>query len=537
MDLPDVMVATQRPSALRLAAFINLWGVRLCSAWYLWRAASRCEGFAGLLVQISKGNWCEETAEGLITWLECFGELDEKTSCAGRWEQLRCHWPDILHLLHQASGEERAALVAFLKSAFHDECAEKDTAVGADALRWARILHEARLIPDDHHVDTLVLIHSCFNSAQRQTLARHLPSLMGALNKAGRIWNVAEKIRRGIACIPALRKEACMFLLVREPRLFLKVLALLGKLGDEATLRVAKAFAEHPIAACAAEKAPLRHLAVMVEATSVGRMRGVTVKERLRAHLAGEKVLPPHLLESDRQDLLQAWARLAIEVLEDQVVREVRVMFPGLRRSMVQDGTLLFLHTLNKRETRRRESDLLRSLAGYQAQPKFTHLANLRWLRKLPEETAALWATGITLTRELPKLGSLTLSIEQDAAEVLHMGDYGSSCLGTGSCNQYSALTNAMEANKQVVYARNSTGRVVARQLLVISEEMKLVCFCIYPINLSDELEHLFGDFDCTLAEALKLPVETGDDYTVAAPLGLNWYDDGSWDPTPDKAE
>jgi hypothetical protein len=193
--------------------------------------------------------------------------------------------------------------------------------------------------------------------------------------------------------------------------------------------------------------------------------------------------------------------------------------------------------TLNRRETRRKESDLLRSLAGYQAQPKFTHLANVRWIRKLPADTAAQWITGITLARELPKVGKLTLAIEQDAAEVLHMGDYGYSCLGTGSCNQYSALTNAMEANKQVVYARNSAGRVVGRQLLVISEEMKLVCFCVYPLNASEELRDLFGDFDCAFAEALKLPVETGDDYTVAAPLGLDWYDDGSWDPTPDTAE
>lgn len=45
-----------------------------------------------------------------------------------------------------------------------------------------------------------------------------------------------------------------------------------------------------------------------------------------------------------------------------------------------------------------------------------------------------------------------------------------------------------------------------------------------------------FGDFDCAFAEASQLPVETGDDYAVTAPLGLDWYDDGSWDRTTDTA-
>ncbi|HSI64130.1 MAG TPA: hypothetical protein VLE43_13465, partial [Candidatus Saccharimonadia bacterium] len=83
----------------------------------------------------------------------------------------------------------------------------------------------------------------------------------------------------------------------------------------------------------------------------------------------------------------------------------------------------------------------------------------------------------------------------------------------------------------QVVYARDQSGRVIGRQLLAISEEKRLVCFSVYQLDTSEEMDALFAEYDRAFAEALGLPLEASQEYTMAAPLGLEWYDDGIWRP------
>jgi hypothetical protein len=253
------------------------------------------------------------------------------------------------------------------------------------------------------------------------------------------------------------------------------------------------------------------------------------VKKRTWDHIAGLKPLPRHLLSVDHEELRCAWARLAMEVLNELIVRELRLQFPSFRSDKVREDTLLFLHTLKgQRRTARR---VVRAAAQGRPMVREHHPANQRWLRSLPDPVAAQWRLGMHWTCEVPKLGRLTWETERDLIEVLRMGDYASSCLGSGSCNQFSALTNAMEANKHVVYARSSAGRVVGRQLLAVSKDHGLVCFDVYPRSASEELRNAFVKFDKAFAAALGLPLHDEGSYIIESPLGLEWYDDGAWTP------
>jgi len=45
----------------------------------------------------------------------------------------------------------------------------------------------------------------------------------------------------------------------------------------------------------------------------------------------------------------------------------------------------------------------------------------------------------------------------------------------------YSAAAVVLDVNKQVVYARNRRGSVIARQLLALSEDDRLVAYDVYP--------------------------------------------------------
>jgi len=110
------------------------------------------------------------------------------------------------------------------------------------------------------------------------------------------------------------------------------------------------------------------------------------------------------------------------------------------------------------------------------------------------------------------------------------MGKYSSTCLALGGCNEHSAAAVMLDVNKQVVYARNEKGAVIARQLLAISEERKLVAFRVYPETLPDEVKFLFLDYDLQLAEALRIPLfdpEKEEKYTISKIIARSWYDDG----------
>ena len=114
--------------------------------------------------------------------------------------------------------------------------------------------------------------------------------------------------------------------------------------------------------------------------------------------------------------------------------------------------------------------------------------------------------------------------------EALRLGTYFGSCLSVGGAFDYSAVAVALDVNKQVVYARNRRGSVIARQLLALSEADELIAFAVYPLSAPAAVKRLFARYDRAFAAALGLALRRGDgDYTVAEVIPSNWWDDGAW--------
>lgn len=121
------------------------------------------------------------------------------------------------------------------------------------------------------------------------------------------------------------------------------------------------------------------------------------------------------------------------------------------------------------------------------------------------------------------------LELEDDPLEVLRMGIPFGTCLALDSgCNAASTVLNAIEANKRVLYVRNASGRVVARKLLAISSDTRLVGYNLYvSVRGAEEL--------AIRAAVLETCRELARD--VGAPLAASgepaqlhdgfWYDDG----------
>jgi hypothetical protein len=158
------------------------------------------------------------------------------------------------------------------------------------------------------------------------------------------------------------------------------------------------------------------------------------------------------------------------------------------------------------------------------------HPANRLWFRRHPRVDPRTWREGVSLERDTGARGALTWSIEQNPLEALRLGSLVGSCLGVGGLCDYSAAAAVLDANKRVVYARDAKGAVVARQLLAISRDGRLVCFGVYPQPAPEPIAAGFRKYDARLARALRLPLaREGEPYEIEPVLAAAFWDDGLW--------
>jgi hypothetical protein len=530
--LPDPIAAPRYRGVNWIFAALHRWKLRpgRTLANRFLRASSLFPGMREMVSQVSPGRWSSHRGREWLFWMSSF---DVRPSQAPkkmrRWNALRTHWATMLRLVERSGETNRGEMMSLLKRGFQSEVLEKDEWLATDTLLWAEELLKVHALDPKLSVEPLLAFLPALESESRRQIAAHLPALMTAVKKLGWGFSTEDHLKDGVACLPVLGKRICLFVLLREPKLLIRTLIKLGALQHETAERISATFAEHPLATCDPEKATLKQLAVMVEANSAGRELGMPVKQRTWDRIREKKPLSPHLLDADKMDLEHAWAKLAVEVLLELIDRELRLLFHVQRSETVEHRTLLYLHTLD--EQRRKAKRLVRCLAAGGSFSRAQHPLNVKWGRTLPSHTAAQWALGFHRVCEVPKRGRLVFETERDPLQIFRMGDYGGSCLGVGSINQYSTLTNALDANKQVVYARDSAGKVIARQLLALSDAGTLVCFRIYPEHSTEAMQQAFIQYDRAYAAALSVPLHKQGEYKVSSPMNMDWYDDGAWTP------
>ena len=116
---------------------------------------------------------------------------------------------------------------------------------------------------------------------------------------------------------------------------------------------------------------------------------------------------------------------------------------------------------------------------------------------------------------------------ESDPIRALRMGTYFSTCLTVpGGLNAPSALTNVVDANKHVVYGLDTDGNIVARKLIAVSTDWKLLGYETFVFE--DRWAHE-GAIDQACREfARSCGLELTDDGEPATLAGSFWYDDGA---------
>jgi hypothetical protein len=304
----------------------------------------------------------------------------------------------------------------------------------------------------------------------------------------------------------------------------------LAVLSEPRRLALLKRFRSHPVCQRRFPRQPLERVCRTIEAL-VRRGLPNPIPRKLREHRAGDRALSAASLERHRQAIVRRLVAFRLALV-------VRMTLEDLDRGVKADLSCESeRHALEMLGSMWRNRRLLRRVLRIpQAEREAfleKHPANRAWLARHPTVGAETWRAGIVEVAELPDQQRLTLAFERDPMEVLRMGTRVGSCLSVGGCNSASAVAVMADVNKRVIFARDGNGAFVARQLVAIADDDRLVCFPVYPLGIGAAVADAFERYDRALAASLQIAIHRGpeDDYRIAEVLAGGFYDDGAWIP------
>lgn len=123
---------------------------------------------------------------------------------------------------------------------------------------------------------------------------------------------------------------------------------------------------------------------------------------------------------------------------------------------------------------------------------------------------------------------AITIAFEQDDVERLLMGYYFDTCLSPRGFNFFSAVTNTVDLNKRVMFARDAANNVIGRCLLAIGDAGTILTFNPY----CQDSQFPFGQHVAAIAAQLAHEMGTVVSHLdqVSPLLTPRWYDDGACD-------
>ncbi|NUN48303.1 MAG: hypothetical protein HUU15_05675, partial [Candidatus Brocadiae bacterium] len=135
--------------------------------------------------------------------------------------------------------------------------------------------------------------------------------------------------------------------------------------------------------------------------------------------------------------------------------------------------------------------------------------------------------TRVEASRNTPESeyeGEILFVVETDPFEVLYMGEYGfASCLSLRGSNAWGAVSNAIDIDKVIVWAKEPGGNVVGRRLLVLTDT-GILSFRTYTNRHGLTLDAAFDSFIEEYARHVGAPLTRG--RGPGPLLSDQWYDD-----------
>jgi hypothetical protein len=378
-------------------------------------------------------------------------------------------------------------------------------------------------------VSFLVFLH---DEQQVSRLFEVETSSWKALERATQTTNDAELIESGVRAICYTYLEFSIKSFKNAPGPLLESARWLGMITKAQRDEVLIPLKKHPLWSPTLSDWTLASLVSQLDEDKAADL----VPKAAREHVQGNKPLKEGQLKRHLTRIFEGLDVLRCRLIQHGVETVLQRSFPELA------GTPQSLHALamltyadrNRRGLRR----LLKERFAGNMNAERQHIVSQRWLAKNPEINEHIWIEGAPLTKMLDHLGEVSIRTERDLLEVLKMGTYTRTCLGLGGGFMYSAAAVALDINKQVLFARDKKGTVIARQLIAITETKHLLMYHVYPLSSPAALKEFFLAHNQNLAKALgiTLCIDAHPDNTsqceeeVEPLLSHEFWDDGAWD-------
>lgn len=251
----------------------------------------------------------------------------------------------------------------------------------------------------------------------------------------------------------------------------------------------------------------------------------------------------PRLEAQVRAEASERLAQIAAETHLAAAERQVQLCFRArlaelvgtLPPDLVFDADLLnaTMLSVDIRYNRKLLRNLLRAYVSGDHAWREHHPANAAFLERLAQRGVDVnaWLAEYPQTYRCPAVAGarVYLHLERNPIHILQMGNYVNTCLSLGQMNSFSAVANACELNKRVLYALDATGRVVARQLIGINDAGELVGFLVYVavtnLRQAEELRAVVTRY--TTAFAAHCGLTLANSGYVPQLFAEEWYDDG----------
>lgn len=270
------------------------------------------------------------------------------------------------------------------------------------------------------------------------------------------------------------------------------------------------------------ERADLAARAASLRGRLADRARLETAIRAEAAERLAQIAAETHMLAAERQVQLCFRARLAelVGALPPDIDFDEHLL----------NATMM---SVDIRYNRKLLRNLLRSHVAGEHDWRERHPANAAFLARLARHGVDVdaWLGEYPQTYRCPAVAGarVRLHLERDPVRILQMGNYVNTCLSLGQSNSFSAVANACELNKRVLYAVDATGRVVARQLIGVNDDGGLVGFLVYVAVTDDkQAEELRGVVTrYTAAFAARCGLKQSNSGDVPQLFAEEWYDDG----------
>jgi hypothetical protein len=140
------------------------------------------------------------------------------------------------------------------------------------------------------------------------------------------------------------------------------------------------------------------------------------------------------------------------------------------------------------------------------------------------------WLEGIGPREIQIEARRLILDLESDPLQIMRMGAPFDTCLAPGSFNFFSAVSNAADINKRILYARDASGVIHGRCLLALTDDGELITFNVYAHADREAIRNAVAAYVRELAGAMGAVLAANGQ--IRELISTRWYDDGAIDLT-----